>query len=79
MALTRHQRHHVTAMLADVPDLPAADRGRVAQVAADLLNGTTGWPDPDLQEDEIHDWIEQPDTRAARQAVLARRRIARGG
>lgn len=75
MALTEHQRHHVQALLADAPDMKTeSERTRVTKEANDLLNATAPWPDAKLRAGEIHDWIEQPETRTLTQSELAKRR-----
>ncbi len=64
MALTRHQEHHVRALLSDAPDMPTVDEHtRVAEEANALLDGTSDWPDLRLTPKGIHDWTERPDER----------------
>ena len=59
MALDSHQRHHVEAVLNDASEIiDGAERRRIQREAGELLQGITGWPDPDLQPTEIHAWIE---------------------
>lgn len=81
MVLTTHQQHHVLQLLIDATDMPTGlERVQVAQDATDLLNGTMPWPDVDLREDEIHDWVEDLSVfRIEIQSELDSRRIARGG